>query len=126
MGLNDRTQSYIVGISPDGAAFPQRPTVRPEAGPPNFNDPGNNPVDILGALVNGPSEAGQYQDSRQQPRFNGIGILNNAPLSLLISGLKGRDLVIEDCVGFRPRSRVRSLVTTPGADTGGNPFSFGR
>lgn len=45
------------------------------------------------------------QDSRQSPQNNGIGILNNSPLSLLLASLRSRDLNVEDCIGFKPRDR---------------------
>lgn len=56
--------------------------------------------------------AGNVQDSRQAPKHNAIGILNNSPLSLLLASLRSRDLNVEDCIGFKPRDRRVQSSTT--------------
>ena len=42
-------------------------------------------------------------------------MLHNAPLSLLLAGLRSRELDIEDCIGFKPRDsrrRTSAIVET--------------
>ena len=53
--------------------------------------------------------------NRRCREYNGVGVLHNAPLSLLLAGLRSRELDIEDCIGFKPRDsrrRTSAIVET--------------
>jgi hypothetical protein len=115
MGLNDEKRSFIVGIAPDGASYPKRPLDR-GAGPSNVNDGGANPNILWGAVVHGPAQNGAYQDARTAAQHNGVSILNNSPLSLLIASLRSRNLKLEHCIGLRPRKFVKKTEAQLSSD----------
>ena len=108
MGLNSNSRSYVVGVSPDSASSPRQAVDR-VTGPSSFNG-GDNPETLTGALVHGPSANGAFVDRRSAAQNTGISLLNNSPLSLLVTALRSRGLKIEDCIGLRPRSRLSTTI----------------
>lgn len=115
VGLNADKRSFMVGYAPDGATSPRRPSERASSCPPDpsagcgaeaFSAGSPNPSLLSGALVHGPSASGAYSDSRSAAANNGVSILNNSPLSILLAGFESRGLNLEDCIGLNPKPKM--------------------
>ncbi|XP_059489525.1 uncharacterized protein LOC132204778 [Neocloeon triangulifer] len=90
--LGDTGRSFMVGF---GHNYPKRilhyggscPNIPQECGFKEKNAPGPNPQVVVGALVGGPDEIGNYNDSRDNYSQNDVGIDYNAGFQSLVAAL---------------------------------------